>query len=78
MTAACRSTPSSFIASCPGQATVCGSKGWLKTGGGPLHNPRELTISAGHNEVRVEHFEQVGAGYTYKLREVTRCIQEGL
>jgi predicted dehydrogenase len=69
---------SSFIASCPGQATVCGSKGWLKTGGGPLHNPRELTISAGHNEVRVEHFDQVGAGYTYELREVTRCIQEGL
>ena len=35
---------SSFIASCPGRATVCGSKGWLRTGGGNLHNPKELTV----------------------------------
>ncbi|RJT81016.1 gfo/Idh/MocA family oxidoreductase [Arthrobacter cheniae] len=69
---------SSFIASCPGQATVCGSKGWLKTGGGNLHNPKELTVKVGQGEARVEQFEQVGAGYTYELREVTRCIQEGL
>lgn len=69
---------SSFIASCPGQATVCGSKGWLKTGGGNLHNPRELTIQVGQEEARVEQFEQIGGGYTYELREVTRCIQEGL
>lgn len=69
---------SSFIASCPGQATVCGSKGWLKTGGGPLHNPTELTIRIGQDDPRVERFEQVGAGYTYELREVTRCIQAGL
>ncbi|MHA7282097.1 Gfo/Idh/MocA family protein [Arthrobacter sp. TMS2-4] len=69
---------SSFIASCPGRATVCGSKGWLRTGGGNLHNPQELEIRVGQAEARVEHFEQVGGGYTYELREVTRCIQEGL
>jgi predicted dehydrogenase len=69
---------SSLIASCPGQATVSGSKGWLKTGGGNLHNPKELTIRIGQGDARVEQFEQVGAGYTYELREVTRCIQQGL
>jgi predicted dehydrogenase len=69
---------SSFIAACPGQATLTGSKGWLKTGGGPLHNPRELHVKTGQGDVRVEQFEQVGAGYTYELREVTRCIQQGL
>lgn len=68
---------SSFIAACPAQATVVGSLGWLKTGDGPLHNPRELTVRAGE-ETRVEHLDQVGGGYTYELREVTRCIQEGL
>lgn len=69
---------SSFVAACPGQATVSGSKGWLKTGGGNLHNPTELTNRIGQGEPRVERFEQVGSGYTYELREVTRCIQEGL
>lgn len=69
---------SSFIAACPGQATICGSTGWLKTGGGPLHNPTELTVKAGDGEVSVEHFDQVGSGYTYEFREVTRCIQQGL
>lgn len=69
---------SSFIASCPGQATVCGSKGWLKTGDGNLHNPKELTVRIGQEDARVERVDQVGAGYTYELREVTRCIQEGL
>jgi predicted dehydrogenase len=69
---------SSFISACPSQATVSGSKGWLRTGAGPLHNPRELTVQSNGNEPRVEQFEQEGAGYTYELREVTRCIQEGL
>ena len=69
---------SSFIAACPGQATLSGSEGWMKTGGGPLHNPNELHIKTGQGDVRVERFEQVGAGYTYELREVTRCIQQGL
>lgn len=29
-------------------------------------------------EPRVERSPQVGNGYTYELREVTRCIQAGL
>ncbi|MBG6180387.1 Gfo/Idh/MocA family protein [Arthrobacter sp. CAN_A1] len=68
---------SSLVASGPGQATVSGSAGWLRTGS-VLHNPRELTIQPHQGEQRVETFEQAGRGYVYELRETTRCIQQGL
>ncbi|MCC3277341.1 MULTISPECIES: Gfo/Idh/MocA family protein [unclassified Arthrobacter] len=68
---------SSLVSSCPRTALISGSKGWLRTGS-PLHNPVELTIVPHTGEARVERFPQVGNGYTYELREVTRCIQEGL
>ncbi|WP_024476891.1 Gfo/Idh/MocA family protein [Arthrobacter sp. CAL618] len=68
---------SSLVSSGPGQATVSGSAGWLRTGS-VLHNPRELTIHPHQGEQRVETFEQAGRGYVYELRETTRCIQQGL
>ncbi|MHA7276094.1 Gfo/Idh/MocA family protein [Arthrobacter sp. Hz1] len=68
---------SSLVSSGPGQATVSGSAGWLRTGS-VLHNPRELTIQPHQGEQRVETFEQAGRGYVYELRETTRCIQQGL
>ena len=68
---------SSLLASGPSQATVAGSKGWLRTSA-PLHNPRELYVHPHGGEARVEKFEQAGNGYAYELRETTRCIQEGL
>jgi predicted dehydrogenase len=58
-------------------ATISGAKGWLRTGA-PLHNPVELTVAPFHGDQRVERFPQVGNGYTYELREATRCIQSGL
>lgn len=58
-------------------ATISGNKGWLRTGA-PLHNPVELTVQPLNGPLRVERFPQVGNGYTYELREVTRCIQSGL
>lgn len=58
-------------------ATISGAKGWLRTGA-PLHNPVELTVAPLHGEQRVERFPQVGNGYTYELREATRCIQSGV
>ncbi|WP_035772226.1 Gfo/Idh/MocA family oxidoreductase [Arthrobacter sp. Br18] len=69
---------SSLVTSCPGTATVAGSKGWLRTGNGHLHSPGELTVARNREEPRVETFGVVGGGYTYELREVTRCIQSGL
>lgn len=35
-------------------------------------------VKIGFAEPRTEHFDVVGLGYTYELREVTRCIQQGL
>ncbi|WP_323960698.1 gfo/Idh/MocA family oxidoreductase [Arthrobacter sp. JZ12] len=68
---------SSLVASGPCQATVAGTEGWLRTSA-PLHNPLELYVHPHGEEPRVEQFEQAGNGYSYELREVTRCIQAGL
>ncbi len=57
-------------------ATVAGTMGMLRCGA-PLFNPRELTVTLGSGERRVEDFPAAGHGYTYQLREVTRCIQHG-
>lgn len=68
---------SSLMASSPRTATICGTDGWLRTNA-PLHNPTELTIDTEAAGPRTEQFEQIGNGYIYELREVTRCIQSGL
>ncbi|NYE96440.1 putative dehydrogenase [Psychromicrobium silvestre] len=73
---------SSLLAQGPRQASVAGSKGWLSTLGS-VPNPSGLSIRYGWNgsgwdEERSEEFSPVGSGYTYQLREVSRCIQQGL
>ncbi len=61
----------------PRTASVAGSKGCIETIGS-VNNPPALRISVGWDDERVETFEYPGKGYTYQLREVTRCIQTGL
>jgi predicted dehydrogenase len=68
---------SSLLAHGPRTATVAGSLGYLQSVGS-INNPRELAIGIGREELRKEAFDVVGLGYTYELREVTRCIQQGL
>lgn len=68
---------SSLVSECTRTATISGTEGWLRTGT-PLHNPVELTVQPRGGEQRVERFPQIGNGYTYELREATRCIQSGL
>ncbi|MBT2530892.1 Gfo/Idh/MocA family oxidoreductase [Arthrobacter sp. ISL-48] len=68
---------SSLLAHGPRTATVAGSLGYLQSVGS-INNPRELAIGIGREELRKEVFDVVGLGYTYELREVTRCIQQGL
>lgn len=68
---------SSLLAHGPRTATVAGSLGFLQTVGS-INNPREITVASGWDDRRTETFETVGRGYTYELREVTRCIQQGL
>ena len=61
----------------PRTAAVSGSLGFIETIG-PLNNPDGLRVSVGWDNERVETFRHPGRGYTYQLREVTRCIQAGL
>ena len=61
----------------PRVATVSGTEGYLETIGS-VNNPKGLRVSVGWDNERVEMFEYPGSGYTYQLREVTRCIQTGL
>lgn len=73
---------SSFTAQGPRTATIAGSVGFLETVGA-MNNPSALTIKAGWNgsrwdTERTEEFNWPGRGYSYELREVTRCIQAGL
>lgn len=68
---------SSLLAHGPRTATVAGSRGYLQSIGS-INNPRELVIRIGLEEPRREMFDAVGRGYVYELREVTRCIHQGL
>ena len=68
---------SSLLAHGPRTATVAGSLGYLQASGS-VNNPKEIQVKIGFEEPRTEHFTVVGRGYTYELREVTRCIQQGL
>ena len=68
---------SSLLAYGPRTATVAGSLGYLQSVSS-INNPRELVIGIGREGLRTETFDVVGIGYTYELREVTRCIQQGL
>jgi predicted dehydrogenase len=68
---------SSLLAHGPRTATVAGSAGFLQAIGS-INNPKELHVRVGFDDVRSERFDVVGRGYSYELREVTRCIQHGL
>jgi predicted dehydrogenase len=61
----------------PRVASVAGTKGFIDTVGS-VNNPKALRISVGWDSERTESFEHPGRGYTYQLREVTRCIQAGM
>lgn len=61
----------------PRTASVAGSLGYIETVGS-VNNPKGLKVSVGWDSERTETFEYPGNGYTYQLREVTRCIQGGL
>jgi predicted dehydrogenase len=68
----------SYLASFgPRSAVVSGTKGMIEPVGS-VNNPKAIRISTGWDTSREETFDQPGSGYTYQLREVTRCIQAGL
>lgn len=68
---------SSFVAHGPRTATVAGTEGVL-TSVGSINNPSELVVRRGWDLARTETIDVVGRGYVYELREVVRCIQQGI
>ncbi|GAB4100399.1 Gfo/Idh/MocA family oxidoreductase [Sinomonas halotolerans] len=71
------SLTSSLLAHGPRTATVAGTEGVLTTVGS-VNNPTELVVRRGWDPARVETVDVIGRGFVYELREVTRCIQQGL
>jgi predicted dehydrogenase len=57
-------------------ATLAGTEGTLRTWA-PLTSPTGFTVARGHSAREVA-FEPAAPPYTYMLREVTRCVQQGL
>ncbi|WP_369138454.1 Gfo/Idh/MocA family protein [Modestobacter versicolor] len=69
----------SLLARSPHTALVCGSEGWVRsTGPDSVYRPTRLDVQVGDAEPRTEEFALIGSGYVHELREVTRCLQEGL
>lgn len=68
---------SSLVAHGPRTATVAGTEGVL-TSTGSINNPTELVVRRGWDPAQVEKIDVVGRGYVYELREVVRCIQQGV
>ena len=69
----------SLLARSPHTALVAGSGGWVRTQGpDAVYRPTRLDVQVGESEPRTEEFELIGSGYVHELREVTRCLQQGL
>jgi len=69
----------SLLARSPHTALVAGSAGWIRAQGpDEVYRPTRLDVQVGEGAVRTEEFELIGSGYVHELREVTRCLQQGL
>jgi predicted dehydrogenase len=69
----------SLLARSPHTALVAGSDGWIRAQGpDEVYRPTRLEVQVGEGAVRTEEFELIGSGYVHELREVTRCLQQGL
>jgi predicted dehydrogenase len=69
----------SLLARSPHTALVCGSEGWIRAAGpDEVYRPTRLEVQVGDAAPRTEEFPLIGSGYVHELREVTRCLQQGL
>ncbi len=66
----------SFVSDSTRKARIVGTDGYVETDA-PLTKPEGFTVAA-HGERRQESVPHGYAPYTFQLREVTRCVQEGL
>jgi predicted dehydrogenase len=69
----------SIVAQSPHGALIAGDGGWIRTSGADsVYRPTRLEVQVGDAGLRVEEFPVTGSGYPGELREVTRCVQQGL
>ncbi|WP_222264242.1 Gfo/Idh/MocA family protein [Modestobacter marinus] len=69
----------SLLARSPHTALICGTDGWIRSDGADtVWRPTRLDVQAGDAAIRTETFPVIGEGYPFELREVTRCVQQGL
>jgi predicted dehydrogenase len=69
----------SLLARSPHTALVCGSRGWIRAEGpDAVYRPTRLEVQVDDAGTRTEEFDLIGSGYVHQLREVTRCVQQGL
>lgn len=66
----------SLVSQGPRQAVISGHDGFI-TIGSPMHQAQSFTVTDARGSVREESWPLVGRGYSYEMREATRCIQEG-
>jgi len=57
------------------RATIVGTRGFLQTEGS-LTRPSEIVVTT--DDVHRQAFSTTAPLYAYQLREVTRCVQQGL
>lgn len=67
----------SLVSQGPRQAVISGHEGFI-TIAAPQHRAETFTVTDAQGEVREESWPLVGRGYSYEMREATRCIQGGL
>lgn len=65
-----------FVSKSVGRAHIVGTEGFIETEAS-LVNPGGFTVDLG-NVRRHERFTELAPPYCYQLREVTRCVQQGL
>ncbi|UGQ46038.1 Gfo/Idh/MocA family protein [Massilia endophytica] len=68
---------SSLRASTPTEFTICGDKGFIRLGG-RFHSTEDITVELRNGTRRHLHVPRTGAGYSYEVLEVNRCLREGL
>lgn len=67
----------SLVSEGPREAVISGHEGFISIPA-PMHRAESFTVTDAQGQAREEAWPLVGRGYSYEMREATRCIQEGL
>jgi len=59
------------------RATIYGTEGYI-TIDTPCFRPTHLTVKIGEDEAQQLHIPPTGRGFTHEVKEVVRCLREGL